>query len=252
MALELSYIRIEIDGHSFACGAYNNNIEYHVESSILPPDIVVSAYLKALRRESQHKTGKQRPRISLDLDISEDEKSMWDYNIYGIWIDCRSSFSDLQFAANSSIGTQVDRVSEIVQSRLQGTDFSLRKIRPGDHDYPVFKEDGWRSWTVDIRLPLSANATIKELLRLRADICQEVFLPRSELTSPYMILRAIQHGRFEILIGASESELLDVKSTAYDLKPVEEAKWKLELAQGGLFRQPTCYAKFISRCGVLQ
>lgn len=231
MSLELNYIEIEIDGHSFECGIYNNNVEYNVESSALPPHIAVSTYMKTLRRESQYKTGKQRPRIYLELDISESEKSMWDYNIYGIWVDCKSSFLDLQFAANSSIGTQIDRVSEIVRSCLQGTEFSLRKIRPGDHDRPVFEEDGWRSWTVDIRLPLRSKVTFKELLRLRADICQEVFLPRSELTSPYMILRAIQHGRFEVLIGASESELLDVKSTAYDLKPVEEAKWKLELAQ---------------------
>jgi hypothetical protein len=230
MPLELNRIEIAVDGNLYECWAYNNDYEYSIESSAVP-DISFSSYMKALRLESQRKTGKKRPRIFLELDISESEKSMWDYNILGIWIDVRSSFLNLEFTANSSIGAQVEEISEIVKARLQGTDFSLHKVRPGDVERPVFDEDGWRSWTVDIRMPLKSETTFTQLLRMRADVCQEVFLPRSELTSAYMILRAVQFGRFDTLVGASESEILDVKSVAYDLKRVDEAHWKLELAQ---------------------
>jgi hypothetical protein len=66
---------------------------------------------------------------------------------------------------------------------------------------------------------------------MRRDVCQEVFLPSAELSSPYMILRAIQFGRLDMLLGTPESEILDAKSFAYDLKQGDEAAWKIELSQ---------------------
>jgi hypothetical protein len=230
MALELYEIEVEVEGYAFRCGAYNNNSEYRAESSDLP-DISLSGLVKALRLESRKRSGKRIVRIFLELDISQPEKQIWDYNILGIYLDCRSTFIDLQFLANSSIGAHPNRIEEIVESRIQGTDFQLRRIKEGDSERLVFAEDGWRSWVVDIRIPLACNASVKELLRMRADVCQEIFLPRSEITSPYLILRAIQQGRSDVLIGTAESEILDVKSTAYDLKKAADIEWKIELCQ---------------------
>jgi predicted HTH transcriptional regulator len=41
----------------------------------------------------------------------------------------------------------------------------------------------------------------------------------------------IQSGRTDALIGKNETEFLEVKSTAYDLRNVDESQWKLELAK---------------------
>jgi len=133
VTLELSEIEIDIQGHPFNCRVYNNDLEYQVESADLPT-IAVTDCVKALRRESGRRTGRQRPRIGLELDISESEKAMWDYNILGIWMDGKTSYIDLQFTANSSIGLHHAEVQDIAQSCLQGTDFSLRKIRSANFD----------------------------------------------------------------------------------------------------------------------
>lgn len=111
MTLELSEIEIDIHGIPFNCRAYNNDVEYQVESADLPA-IAVADCVKALRRESRRRTGKRHLRIGLELDISESEKAMWDYNVLGIWMDCKTSYIDLQFTANSSIGLHHDEVRE--------------------------------------------------------------------------------------------------------------------------------------------
>lgn len=230
MTLELHEVEIDVKGHPFICRVYNNDLEYHVESAELPA-IAVADCVKALRRESRSRTGKQRPRVGLELDISESEKALWDYNILGIWMDCKTSCIDLQFTANSAIGTLQAGVQEIIQSRLQGTDFSLRTVRSANFELPAIPSDGYRSWTVDIRLPLSSAVTFPQLLLMRRDVCQEIFLPSAELSSPYMILRALQFGRFDALLGTPESEVLEAKSFAYDLKKGDDAAWKVELCQ---------------------
>jgi hypothetical protein len=65
---------------------------------------------------------------------------------------------------------------------------------------------------------------------MRSRISQEIFLPREALTVPFLILRTLQNGDPTALVGQTESEWLEVKSSAYDLKRTDEAYWKLELA----------------------
>jgi hypothetical protein len=166
VTLELTEIEIEVQGHPVNCRAYNNDAEYQVESADLPA-VAVAECVKALRRESRRRTGKQLLRIGLELDISESEKAVRDYNVLGIWMDCKASYIDLQFTANSPIGMHHPDVQDIVQSRLHGTDFSLCEIRTGDFERPPIPSDGYRSWVLDIRLPLSSDVTFQELLRMR-------------------------------------------------------------------------------------
>jgi len=230
VTLELTEIEIDVQGHRVNCRSYYNDTEYHIESADLPA-VAVADCVKALRRESRRRTGKRCMRIGLELDISESEKAMWDYNILGIWMDCKTSHIDLQFTANSSVGMHQDEVQDIVQSRIQGTDFSICEIRTANFEYPAIESDGYRSWVVDVRLPLSSEATFHELLSMRKDVCQEVFLPGPQLSSPYMILRAMQFGRLDVVLGTPESEVLEAKSSAYDLKKGDEAAWKTELSQ---------------------
>jgi hypothetical protein len=147
-------------------------------------------------------------------------------------MDCKASHIDLQFTANSAVGAHHADVQDIVQSHLQGTDFLLREIRSANFEQPAIESDGYRTWTLDMRLPLRSAVTFQELLYMRRGVCQEVFLPSSELSSPYMILRAIQFGRLDTLIGTPESEILDAKSCAYDLKNGNEAAWKIETISG--------------------
>ncbi len=49
--------------------------------------------------------------------------------------------------------------------------------------------------------------------------------------SPFLVLKGLQAGRVDALLGRPETEYLEVKSAAYDLRNVGEAFWKLELAK---------------------
>lgn len=59
------------------------------------------------------------------------------------------------------------KFGNIVRSRIQGTDFSLCEIQSADFERPPIASDGYRSWTIDMRLPLGGAVTFQELLRIR-------------------------------------------------------------------------------------
>jgi hypothetical protein len=229
VSLSLRELDIEIAGQNVAFDVYSNESEFEVYSSDLA-GFVITDCIRSLRRYTSSRTGKQRPKVDLGIELVDSEKNFWDQTVFGIFITGRRSHCDLQFAVNGSVGMQHDEVQNIVSSQIQGTDFSVSGLRH-DHEYPIIESDGWRGWSVDLRLSITSRATFGQLFQLRSNIGQEIFLPSDSLTTPFLILRAVQSGRADALLGKPESEVLDVKSMAYDLKNVDEARWKLELAQ---------------------
>jgi hypothetical protein len=73
-------------------------------------------------------------------------------------------------------------------------------------------------------------ATFKDLLSLRQRLSRAIFLPHDAITSPYVALRTIQLGQAQALLGCQESEWLEAKLCAYELKGNHESLWKHELA----------------------
>jgi hypothetical protein len=228
--LSLTKVSLEIDGRPIKFGVYNNNVEYEIDSFDLGSSSI-SACMRALRNYSRTRTAKQRPRIDLSVELPDSEKAFWEQTVFGIFITSKRSSYDLEFTANAAIGMQEETVREIVSSCTQGTEFSLSQVRNNGTEFPLIEGDGWHGWNINLRVGLKTTSTFDQLLKLRSCISQEIFLPSEKLTSPYLMLRALQSGRVEILLGKPESETLEVKSTAYDLKNVDEAHWKLELAQ---------------------
>jgi hypothetical protein len=230
LTLSLKEIEIKIDGRPISFALYNNNLEYEIDSGDLGA-VSISACMKALQKHSRILTAKQRPRVDLTVRIADSEKRFWEQTVFGIYVTLKRSHYDLEFIVNAAVGMQDDAVQDLVSSIIQGTEFSVSKVRNDRTDSPLIEGDGWRGWVINLRIRLNTTSTFEQFLKLRSRISQEVFLPSEKLTSPYLILRAIQSGRAESLVGKTESDSLEVKSTAYDLKNVNEPLWKLELAQ---------------------
>lgn len=232
MAIYLTDVSIAIDGHLINFEMYNNYVEYETESPRLTSNPVdIAACMKALQRHAGSLLPSKRPSVDLAILISDDEKAFWEKSLYGVFVTIKRSHYDFEFSLNTAVGMLPEEISDLVTSYIQGTNFSLFEVRQSGLELPAIEADGWRGWTVNLRMSRKDQATFSQLLAIRSRISQEVFLPRSRLSSPYLILRAIQSGRAEALLGQSESEHLEVKSSAYDLKNVTEASWKLELAQ---------------------
>jgi hypothetical protein len=230
LPLSIEEVEITIDGNSISFGLYSNNLEYEVDSGDVAA-ASISGCMKALSRNSQILTAKQRPRVDLTVRLADSEKAFWEQTAFGIYVTLKRSTYDLEFIVNAAVGMQDDTVRDLVSPLTQGTEFSVSRVRNDGTDSPLIEGDGWRGWAINLCIGRKTTSTFEQLLKLRSRISQEVFLPSEKLISPYLILRAIQSGRAEALVGKTESESLEVKSTAYDLKNVEEPLWKLELAQ---------------------
>lgn len=230
VAIVLSEVEVEVAGLAIKFQMYENSQEFEIESTCIP-DVSIQACIKSLRDYSRERTAKRRPRVDLGLIFTDSEKFVWEYNALGVFITDMGSYYNVSFMANASVGMQPDDVRDIVLSHIQNTGLYVRRIIPDGVEFPLIESDGWRGWSIELKLSPKSACTFHELFSIRSGICQEIFLPSRELTSPYLILRAIQSSGASVLLGASESEILDVKSAAYDLKKVDEPRWKLELAQ---------------------
>lgn len=228
MGLSLRGVDIEVNGQVTKFDIYDNDLEYEIDSTHLG-DMSISDCIRALRQFSRICTSK--PRIRVDLVIRLVDVAFWERTFYGIFIDDKGGHYNLQFSVHAATGMQEDEISNIVSAHIQGTDFSLWRVRHDNVEMPIIESDGWHGWTIDLRLKSKSIGTFQDLLQLRSRMSQAVFLPSDKLTTPYLILRAIQSGRTESILGISESEFLEVKSAAYDLRKVDETRWKLELAQ---------------------
>ncbi len=205
-------------------------MEYEVYGSRLG-DMPIFTFIKALRKRAKGCTAEKRSRIHLFALLADHEKRFWEQNELGISIVDRSSHCNLQFTAHASVGMQEDSIRDIVSSRIQGTDFTLIDVREDTTEQPMFDTDGWHGWAIDLRMASRSVTTFAQLLKLRAGISEEVFLPNESLVSPFLVLKGLQAGRVDALLGRPETEYLEVKSAAYDLRNVGEAFWKLELAK---------------------
>ena len=230
MPLSIKEVEITIDCNAISFGLYNNNLEYEVDSSDIAA-ASISSCMKELGRYSRVLTARQRPSVDLTVRLADSEKAFWEQKAFGVYVTLKRSTYDLEFVVNAAVGMQDDEVREIVSALTQGTEFLVSRIDNDGTDLPLIEGDGWRGWVINLRVSRKTTSTFEQLFKLRSRISQEVFLPSEKLTSPYLILRAIQSGRADVLVGKAESESLEVKSTAYDLKNVEEPLWKLELAQ---------------------
>jgi hypothetical protein len=231
VTLSLREVNIEVNEWAIKFEVYDNNFEYEIDSDDLEKPVIVSACIKALRKYTQSCTTEKRRRVDLVIRLVDSEKYFWEQTVFGIFITDKGAHFDLQFMANAAVGMQHDDIWDIVSSHIQQTEFRLLKVRHNNDEFPLLEGDGWHGWGIDLRLRSKSFATFGELLEVRSRISQEIFLPSEKLTTPYLILRAIQAGRSEALIGKQESELLEVKSMAYDLRKGEESYWKLELAK---------------------
>jgi hypothetical protein len=211
-----------------------SNVEYDVSAGIVSGVRIVPC-MAALRRNSRSYAGMgKRPRADLAVAIDEAEKGFWEDSL-NRWIFVHDShrYYEIELSVNAVRAMQGQAVRDIVESCIQGSKFSLLAVRgegpDGSLDAPDYG-NGWRNWGIILSLGKIDDSTFAELIKLRSRISQEIFLPEQSASSPYLILKVVQSGRADALIGRAEFECLEVKSTAYDLREVADALWKLELA----------------------
>lgn len=226
-------VNIDVDGRSVSFGLTGDVTEY-VVSSLDVRALSVSTCMKTLHNYTlaQLNLGSEEfPLIDLAIRLDED-RGLWEPNILGvyIWEDIPGGFG-IHFTINSAIGLEEAVVKEVVNFCLTGTALTLRKIEYDEKELPTVRTDRWRGWNVFLCLNENSRLLFDDLLRTRLRISQEIFFPRETLTMPYLLLRTLQMGNAESLIGQAESEWLEVKSVAYELQGKDETRWKTELAQ---------------------
>lgn len=224
----LTPAEIEVDGTSVSFMVHNTGAEYHISSDKLRT-LSISSCMNALRVHTAAFFPESRENTYIIINLGT-ERRWWEPSWADLYVTDKGSYFDIEFIVNAAIGMQDVAATDIVSSCVNGSAFSISNIEHDKEEYPSVADDGWHGW--DINLSVGSEATVKfdELLRIRSRISQEVFLPREALTVPFLILRTLQNGDPAALVGQTESEWLEVKSSAYDLKGSDEAHWKLELA----------------------
>ncbi len=188
--------------------------------------------LEAHAAEHEKVIGRGKPvKVELSIELDRDKLFPWESNVFSIGIyqhDDEPYRAD--FSINTAIGVQPHALREAILAAISGTGFELYYIEATGEERPTFEEDGWHRWTCQVSA-FPEHARFSDLFALRDRISQAVFLMQDVVSTPYLALRMVQLGQAQALLGARESEWLECKSAAYELKSVHEMLWKHELAE---------------------
>ncbi|HEY2281031.1 MAG TPA: hypothetical protein VGI00_21950, partial [Streptosporangiaceae bacterium] len=232
------YVTIEICGRDIEFIVWGYGGDYECSDSAIA-DLNVVNFIQELENrpyiaheQSKDDTG----HIDLWIELDKTKLFPWEMNVLGIAVHkdmghqgkARASYV-AEFTLNTAIGAQAHELRETLLSLLGGSGFKLAVLEPARHEQPVFEEDDWHQWTCMIT-SFPRSASFRTLFSLRETISQAAFLPHRQITTPYLALRMIQLGQAGSLIGYQESEWLECKSVAYELKNNPESLWKYELA----------------------
>lgn len=236
----LENIDIQIDGHMVEFTVYSNRTEYECDAPAVESLNILSC-VRTLEDNSIQNgiASSENEPVQIDLWIELDKSKLypWESNVLGIAVhkDYEHRKANVpgylaEFTLNTAIGAQPEELRENILAVLGGTGFKLALLEPASDDRPLFEEDGWRHWTCMLS-SIPRDARFKDLLILRDTLSQAAFLPHNHITTPYLAFRMIQLGQASALVGHQESEWLECKSSAYELKNIHESLWKHELAE---------------------
>jgi hypothetical protein len=218
------YIELVVDGEVLEFDADKTG-EYQIVESLMK-DVKIWSCMTALAEISARRRKDNRPTAHLTILLKE-QKLPWEESILGTYFDfLEDNICNIEFYLNTAIGTHEPVVANTISSSITNSKFSLKSLDPGG-DIPVFEEDGYHSWKVE--LSATPDATFGEFFRTRRRLSQDVFLPSEMITTPRVALRMVQIGQAQALLGYQESEWLECKSVAYECKNIHESLWKHEL-----------------------
>lgn len=222
-------VDVNIDGRLVNFGLHGTGTEYEI-GSLETQGLRVSSCMKELRAYTKSHFPDAEGPIDLAVRLGAD-KGSWEQAVLGIYIsETEDTSFVINFMINAAIGMQQPVVREVVNSSIRGSAFTLRSVEHDSEEFPIIEADGWRGWDIDLSIEVKSALLFDDLLRVRSRISQEIFLPREALTTPFLLLSTLQMGNAFALIGRTESEWLEVKSHAYDMRNADESRWKLELA----------------------
>ncbi|WP_433146982.1 AlbA family DNA-binding domain-containing protein [Actinomadura nitritigenes] len=77
----------------------------------------------------------------------------------------------------------------------------------------------------------NSDHSLREIFQMRQELAHLAFFPRVNHYEPRLIIEMLRAGIVDNLIGMTESDCLEFKSCAYDMKEPANERWKHELAQ---------------------
>jgi hypothetical protein len=195
-------VEIEVDGSPVPFGVHASGSEYHIGGGEVR-ELVISSCMNTLRWHTAASFPNAKGDINLIIRLDA-EKRWWEPDWADLYVEDRRTYFDIQFTINAAIGMQQAAVTDIVYSCINGSAFSIGSIEHEGHEIPFLPEDGWRGWDINLSVSSLATAKFHELLKIRSRISQEVFLPREALTVPFLILRTLQMGNADNIVGQTE------------------------------------------------
>lgn len=222
---------VDIDGYRLDFRHWPNGADYEIDSTDIG-EVKVWTCLKSLEEHFERNTIDSSHQLELDLwiELDPDRLFQWEINVLGIGITHLSDKTyRAEFSLNTAIGTHQHALKEAVSSIIHGTDFALYDLK-GTNEFPTIEEGAWHQWVCWVT-GFAGNTKFNDLFALRDRISQAVFLLQDVISTPYLALRMIQLGQAQALLGLQETEWLEVKSSAYELKNIDEIIWKHELAE---------------------
>jgi hypothetical protein len=230
---------LEVDGYLIEFSGYINGQDYECDAAAVE-NVNIWSCISMLENRSAHNRAvspeDKLPKIDLWVELDKSKLFPWESNVLGIALHKAYEYHKTntagylaEFTLNTAVGAQREELRENILAVLGGTGFKLALLEPSN-ERPLFEEDGSHQWTCMLS-SIPKETSFKDLFMLRDTISQAVFLPHSLITTPYLAFRMIQLGQAQALVGYQESEWLECKSSAYELRNIHESLWKHELAE---------------------
>lgn len=136
----------------------------------------------------------------------------------------------VSFATHSSIPATSKRITDTIERVIRNSPVQFRRIQGVLDGKNVDSHIKTRDWEFD-GLVKGDDITVDELLLLRRKLNIATFYLREDIRYPLALLEMLRLGGVGEFIGMQESNILEVKSSAYEMQGKDKNLWKFELVQ---------------------
>ncbi|XVQ11202.1 AlbA family DNA-binding domain-containing protein [Spirillospora sp. CA-255316] len=218
----------------------DHGAEFEVESNRVEAISIGSLVQHLKKHQSQRYSDnfKKAKSSSVDAVTTGDlvisvvrDKSPWlDHN--WIFIELvESKIFPVMFSLKSAVDLHERQVVEILRPAIRAYPVEVAKVRPIKEGEAYAKGNSKASrWELSILIE-GDRMTVSQLIQARFEISISLFFAWDQTLSPRGTLEIIRHGGVGQVVGRSESDIFEAKSSAYELQQKPGEVWKFQLAQ---------------------
>lgn len=226
--MELEAKVVLLDGLRISIERYSTGFEYKIDYTAVRGVRILSGIAELAKISVESPPSEAA--VCLVIDI-EDQRLEWENDLPNVIMDLSKSNKctcELHIFTAAEVG--YEKVWNTLSSLNMGQAFSVEQLRAVDGRGAITDGRTAREWNIVVSCGSPAS-TFDDLFRLREKISRICFLPSADVRDPDTALYMIRNGAAHRLLGSVETEWLDVKSVAYELKNLPAEVWKTELAQ---------------------